>query len=221
MKQKILIGTNNPSKLTRMSACLDQQLYDCVSPAMLGLQVTIPENEATAEGNAREKALAFYQASKLPVLAADSGLVFLDLPRDHPDQPGVHVRRPAGHSVLTDDEDMIAYYTAVIRRHGGRLRAAWQDAWCFMINEETVLTFMDDDEILSRHAMLLVDFVSHSRHPGWPLDSLTYSEPLGKHWADLTHAEKAVAKEKDFIGFEDDQQRFRDWLALALSNLNQ
>ncbi|MGN0779759.1 MAG: non-canonical purine NTP pyrophosphatase [Aristaeellaceae bacterium] len=210
--KKLLIGTNNPSKFQWTASFFDVKEVTCVSPRQLGLQVDVPEQARTAEGNAIEKAIAFHRASGLPVLAEDSGLVFLDLPRDHADQPGVRVRRPAGHAPLTDDEEMLAWYLKLVHRHGGRLRAAWQDAWCFLTDETHYTTWMDDDALLARRALLMLDVPCKSRTPGWPLDSMTILEKNGKYLADMSTEEYQASSQHDAPELMEVRCRFRAWL---------
>lgn len=188
--KRILLGTNNPSKLAMLRQLAEADGVECVSPAELGLQVNPPENARDAAGNALEKAIAFHRACGLPVLAQDSGLVFTQLPMDHPDQPGVHVRRPKDHPPLTDDEEMLRYYQDVAHRHGGRLLAAWQDAWCFLQDEEHYALYTDDPNTLTSHAEWMLDTPCTARQPGWPLNSLFFSEETGKYWAENTAEEK-------------------------------
>ena len=98
--KRILIGTANPSKLPYLRGYFDGTDIECLSPADLDIgSFDAPENGKTAEENAVEKAAAWYRMAKMPVLALDAGLLFLDLPVDDPDQPGVHVRRAAGHTM--------------------------------------------------------------------------------------------------------------------------
>ena len=66
--KRLLIGTNNPSKLKLIASFFEPGQVECVSPAQLGLSVDPPEKARTAEGNAIEKAQAFHRASGLPVL---------------------------------------------------------------------------------------------------------------------------------------------------------
>lgn len=214
MKQRLLIGTNNPSKLKLMRSYVDPDQAECISPIDLSIHVDAPENARSAAGNALQKALAFHRATGLPVLTEDSGLIFLDLPLDHPDQPGVHVRRPAGRSTFNDDEEMLQYYANVIHRHGGTLRAAWQDAWCLLKDESHYATYADDVDTLSQHAMVLVDTPCEERHPGWPLDSLTFSKASNKYWAAMSIEEW----EKD-AAFESDRRQLIAWLQNQIDSL--
>ena len=99
----ILVGPNNPSKLALIRQDLVGLGVECVSPADLHLTDIPAETARSASENALLKAQAWHRASGLPVITEDSGLVFVDLPTDHPDQPGVFVRRVGGKT-LTDEE---------------------------------------------------------------------------------------------------------------------
>ncbi len=191
----LLIGTNNPSKLRVFEDYLAGLDIRCVTPASLGLQSIPAENERCALGNAIEKAKAWHRVTGLPVITEDSGLVFLDLPKNHPDQPGVMVRRASGHTM--DDEEMLAWYQAIIHRHGGQLRAAWEDAWCVLQSEEHYLTHVDTPETLAHHARLMIDRPCEKRLPGWPLDSLTYFPDLGKYKAEISLEAMGQTMQKD------------------------
>ena len=81
----LLIGTNNPSKLEIIRSYLVPLGVQVTSPSQLGLADIPAEQARTSVGNAIEKAKAWHKASGLPVITEDSGLVFLDLPQDHPD----------------------------------------------------------------------------------------------------------------------------------------
>ena len=206
----LLIGTNNPSKLAWIRHLLQATGVRCVSPGELGLSDIEAEHARTAEGNAIEKARAWHAASDLPVLTEDSGLVFLSLPEDHPDQPGVMVRRVHGHTM--DDEEMLRWYQAIIRRHGGTLQAAWHDAWCLMKDGDTYETWTDSREILAHRAITMVDEPCAVRTPGWPLDSLTYYPKLGKYRSELAKEEiEAVRYETDKAAEQDHRAMLR-WL---------
>lgn len=218
MKPRLLIGTNNPSKLQYIKALIDPDVVECVSPADLKLSIDAVEDARDAAGNALQKAIQFHRASGLPVITEDSGLVFLDLPFDHPDQPGVHVRRPAGVPPLTDDEDMLRYYCQVITRHGGSLRAAWQDAWCILLDEKHYAIRADDETSMLSGAMTLVDVPCNARNPGWPLDSLSISSINGKYWAELSHEEKAEARRLNAT-LDEDRRALMEWITSQIRKL--
>lgn len=206
----LLIGTNNPSKLELIKQLLRNTGVRCVSHAELGFSDVEAEHARIAEGNAIEKARAWHALSDLPVLTEDSGLVFLSLPEDHPDQPGVMVRRVHGHTM--DDEEMLRWYQAIIRRHGGTLQAAWQDAWCLLKDRNTHETWTDSSEILAHRAITLVDEPCAVRNPGWPLDSLTYYPKLGKYRSELAREDvEAVRYETDKAAEEEHRVMLR-WL---------
>lgn len=213
--KKILIGTNNPSKLRRIKDHLAGLAIECVSPAELGLSINAPENARDAIGNAYEKALAWHEASGLPVMTEDSGLLLLDLPSDHPDQPGVHVRRVAGHE-MTDDE-MIEWYSAVARRHGGKLRAVWQDAWCILADKKRYVFHIDDPEKSAGWIFLLTDTPCEARHPGWPLDSLSLGIHNGKYKAEMTIADMDSSFTNETTNGAEQRERLKQWMRDSIS----
>ena len=206
----LLIGTNNPSKLALIRQMVQETGIPCVSPGEAGLAEVEAEHARTAEGNAIEKARTWHAASGLPVLTEDSGLVFLSLPEEHPDQPGVLVRRVHGHTM--DDEEMLRWYQAIIQRHGGTLQAAWQDAWCLLKNHDTYITRADSREILTHRAITMVSTPCARRNPGWPLDSLTYYADLGKYRAELTPVEMMAVRYETDKAAESDHRAMLRWL---------
>lgn len=208
--KKILIGTNNPSKYHVFTDYLDGLGLELVSPAELGLTDIPAESTKSAAGNALEKARAWYHASGLPVVTEDSGLVFVDLPADHPDQPGVFVRRASGHYM--NDDEMLEYYSAIIHRHGGKLRAAWEDAWCICKDDEHYALHADSPDTLMHHARLMVDKPCATRLPGWPLDSLTFYPALNKYKAEMTIEEMHAATDALGTIAQTERQHLIDWL---------
>jgi XTP/dITP diphosphohydrolase len=98
MKQprKILIGSNNAHKLKEIQEILDA--FEFVTPASLGLDLDIDESGMTFAENAEIKARAFAQASGLPTLADDSGLMVEALDG----APGVHSHRYSPKPDATD-----------------------------------------------------------------------------------------------------------------------
>jgi XTP/dITP diphosphohydrolase len=88
---RLVIATHNPGKLTEMRELLAPYGIDAVSAGELGLAEP-EETGTTFQANARIKAEAAAQATKLPAFADDSGLVVDALAG----QPGIHSARWAG-----------------------------------------------------------------------------------------------------------------------------
>ncbi len=209
---KLLIGTHNPSKLAAMRARFaPEDGITCLSLDDLDIHVDIPEDAKDALGNARQKALLYHQASGLPVLAEDSGLIFLDLPDDHPDQPGIHVRRMQNGHVMEDDEEMLRWYQVIAHRHGGRLRAGWQDAYCIVLDETHVYTMTDDKTSLPC-VFDLIDLPCKARKPGWPLDSLSICPYNGRYFAEMTTEERQTAYHAHSDAARNRHEAFCHWL---------
>lgn len=71
---KLLIATGNPGKIKEIHALLLGLDLDLLTPAQMGLSITILEDGETYHANAARKAHAFAEAAGMPVLADDSGL---------------------------------------------------------------------------------------------------------------------------------------------------
>ena len=103
---KLLYGTGNPAKVAAMQNRLSGLGIELISLSDLRAQgreiPDVPETGNTPLENARQKALAYYEAFQMPVFSCDSGLYFEDVPEEI--QPGVHVRTVNG-VYLTDDQE--------------------------------------------------------------------------------------------------------------------
>lgn len=115
-KVRLLYATNNNSKVYNMRRRLENIPIEIITPKDLGIKVEVIEDGKTAIENAIKKAQAYYEQTKIPTIAGDSGLFIDNIPNDK--QPGLFVRRVNG-KVLTDNE-MIEYYTQLIKSIGGK-----------------------------------------------------------------------------------------------------
>lgn len=205
---KLLLGSNNANKASVVREHVRNLPVEVLQPADISLILAPQETEKTALENARLKALAFFRATGLPCIAEDSGLVFLDLPRSHPDQPGIHVRRANGHDMT--DEEMISYFALIAHKHGGKLRSAWLDAWALVIDEEHVFTFEADEDYA--WAFYLVDAPCRARCPGWPLDSIAVSMISGEYKAEISD------ESRPFFHQEISGNPAKEWLTAKLKD---
>ena len=71
---KIILASNNKSKLHEFSEILNPMGYEVITQAEAGADIEAEENGSTFEENAYIKAKAAYDLVKLPVIADDSGL---------------------------------------------------------------------------------------------------------------------------------------------------
>lgn len=197
---KLLYGTGNPAKLSAMKSRLETLDIEVIGLNDLkaeGIRIPeVPENGNTPLENARQKALAYYEAFQMPVFSCDSGLYFDRVPDEV--QPGVHVRNVNGKCL--SDEEMIEYYAGLVKQYGN-LTARYRNAICFIMNEKQIYESMDSS--LESEKFILTD-VPHSavRKKGFPLDSMSIDIKTNKYYYDLA-AEKLeqVAVEDGFLLF--------------------
>ncbi|MCM1415429.1 MAG: hypothetical protein NC430_05820 [bacterium] len=197
---KLLYGTGNPAKLATMKMRLEQLDIELIGLQDLAAEgKTIPEapeNGNTPLENARQKALVYYEAFRIPVFSCDTGLYFDNVPDEV--QPGVHVRNVGG-KCLSDDE-MITYYTGLAKKYGD-LRARYKNAICFVKDEERIYESMDP--VMESEPFLLTDR-PHSavQRKGFPLDSLSVDIKSGRYYYDLPQRKaNKVAVEDGFLQF--------------------
>src|SRR5439155_26862913 len=72
--RELLVATNNDGKLAEFRRLLSGLPVRVMGPAEIGLELNVPEPHLTYADNARDKAVAFCQASGLLALADDSGI---------------------------------------------------------------------------------------------------------------------------------------------------
>ena len=197
---KLLYATGNPAKFTAMQNRLFELGIELISLRDLRAQgipiPDVPETGNTPLENARQKALAYYEAFRMPVFSCDSGLYFEDVPEEI--QPGVHVRTVNG--VYLTDEQMLAHYTRLVKRYG-RLTAKYRNAICYVQDEEHVYEAMEPD--MESEKFWLTDKPHSSiRREGFPLDSISLDPRTGQYFYDLPEtAVDQVAVEEGFLIF--------------------
>ena len=208
----VLVGTCNPSKSKELiDMLLPFSEITPMTPWEIGKEnVDIRENEKSIRGNAIAKATAWAHIAHMPALAEDSGLLFPELPADHPDQPGQYVRRYHG-KCLSDDE-MLTHYIDIVRRHGGELTASWINCWCIAADEIHGMVY----ENRSRSFVLRTTACT-KRHPGWPLDSISYFPEAGKYLVEMDHNELNRMEEQEERK-ENRKAWFRQSLALLIDD---
>lgn len=177
---KVLFATTNPAKVKRYVAALEKRGIQVITINDLDKQVEVIENGRTALENAYIKAKAYYDATHITTIATDDNLFIEELPEEK--QPGANVRRINGKR-LTDDE-MIEYYTGLVKEYGERLTAKWVYGMVIYNGKEK------KEYTWSKSHFYFVAQPSEKRNPGYPLDSISVSPEHDKYFVDLSEQEK-------------------------------
>ena len=196
-RTKLLYGTGNPAKLEGMKRWLKPLDIELVGlQDMKGEMPSVEENGTTPLENAEKKAIAYYQAFRMPVFSCDSGLYIDGIPQE--EQPGIHVRTVNGRYL--SDEEMLEHYSGLARKYGD-LTARYRNAICLVLDEEHIYRAMDKS---MESAPFIITSRPHSaiRKKGFPLDSLSVDIRTGKYYYDLEEKElDQVATGEGFLDF--------------------
>jgi inosine/xanthosine triphosphate pyrophosphatase family protein len=205
---KILIGTTNPSKVTRFEEFLPDSGIEFLTLKDLGITAEPEETGKSPEENARIKA-AFYGQFCDRVICNDSGLYFDSIPMDDPRQPGLNIRAPKGRRL--NEEEMIAHYSSLISELGGKTLAYYLDGIA-VYRDGNVESYLDEQGKAA--AFYMVETPSPNRHPGWPLDSLSLNRNTLTYFTDHSNNIDDDAEEQIMVGAY--RQRVVDFLKRAL-----
>ena len=208
---KILIGTTNPSKISRFEGFLvgcDVEFYTLRD---LGIEAEPAEIGKDPKENAEIKA-RFYGQFFDVVICNDSGLYFDCLPLDDPRQPGLNIRTPSGRDRMSDEES-IEYYSALVHTLGGRVLAYYVDGIA-VYNRGVVSSFMENGELNRASAFYMVDTPSEKRQAGWPLNSISINVNTNDYFVDGGNNKYDPVREDIMIGKY--RQRVIEFLKTAL-----
>lgn len=189
---RLLYGTSNPAKLSHMKEMLQGLDVEIVGLSEIKMKVgEIDESGNDPLENARIKAIAYYKLVNMPVFSCDSGLYIegIDVKR----QPGIHVRRVNGKQLK--DEEMIEYYGNIAKELGGKTKAMYKNAICFIQDEERIFESMGDE--LGSEKFILTSIPHKNRNKGFPLDSISIDEKSGKYYMDIEDEENYGEKVRD------------------------
>ncbi len=180
--KKLIVGTTNPAKVDQIQGAL--KLLDLLVQGILP-DAEVPEiieDGETSQENAQIKALAYAKALGGKVFSIDNAL-FLDGLKPH-EQPGVHVRRIGGRVGRCTDEELIAHYSLIIARLGGRTTGRWDFGVCIAKPDGTA-----NSSVISSPRQF-TSFPSRMMIPGFPLESLQIDPVSGQYISEMTQDEK-------------------------------
>lgn len=183
---KILFATTNPAKVKKYGEELAKKNIELITLKDLDLNLHVEENGKDAIENACIKAKAYYEATGITTIGMDNTLFIEELPEEK--QPGTHVRRVNGKEL--SDEEMIEYYTNLVRENGSKLTAKWVYGMA-LYNGKEVKT-----HIWCKDHFYFVDTPSTQRNSGYPLDSISIIPEFNKYLVELTEEERKSYKEQ-------------------------
>lgn len=183
---KVLFATTNKAKVGKYKEALKERGIELITINDLDFKLDIDENGKNAIENAYIKAKAYYERTKISTIGMDNCLFIEELPEEK--QPGTHVRRVNGKELT--DEEMIEYYTNLIKEYGGKLTAKWVYGMVICNGRER------KEYSWSKSNFYLVDKPCEKRNPGYPLDSISVMPENNQYWLELTEEKKKESKEK-------------------------
>lgn len=187
--KKVLFATTNPAKVKKYKEALKEKGIELITIKDLDVKLEIEESGKNAIENAHIKAKAYYEKTKIPTIGMDNNLFIEELAEEK--QPGTHVRRINGKEL--NDEEMIEYYTNLVKENGGKLTAKW--VYGMVIYSEKGIK----EYTWAKDKFNFIEKPSQKRNPGYPLDSITIVPEFNKYLVELTEEDKKQYKNKDKI----------------------
>lgn len=190
---KVLFATANPAKVKRYASKLEKKGIEVLTLKDINLKLEVEETGKNAIENAYLKAKAYYEGTGIVSIGIDDNLFIEELPEEK--QPGTNVRRVNGKELT--DEEMIQYYTNLVKENGGKLTAKWVYGMVICNGKEPKQYTWAKDHFY------FVDKPCEKRTPGYPLDSISIMPEYNKYFVQLTQEEKNCNfnNEDDVIDF--------------------
>lgn len=178
---KLLFATTNPAKINKYKDGLKKNNIDLITIKDLNINLEIDESGKNALENAYIKAKAYYDLTGIPTVGMDNNLFIEGIPDEK--QPGTHVRRVNGKTLT--DEEMIEYYTNLVKENGRKLIAKWVYGMVIYNGKEK------KEFSWSKSNFYFLDTPCKKRNPGYPLDSIAFVPEHNKYLVELTKEERS------------------------------
>lgn len=174
--KKIVLASNNKSKLREMREVLKEFDIEVISQSETGINIDAEETGTTFKENAEIKARAVYNILHIPVISDDSGLCVDYLNG----APGIYTSRYAGENA-TDDDRMNKLVNALKDAKDDERGCHYTSCVCY-IDENGISHFFEE------YCKGYVAKEKKGNH-GFGYDPIVVVEN-GKHVAELTDEEK-------------------------------
>ena len=172
---KAVLASNNKKKMVEMRAILGELGVEVLSQAEVGVSIEPEENGTTFEENSRIKAVAIMEATSLPAIADDSGLVVEALDG----APGVYSARYGGEGL-----DDTGRWQLLLKNMEGKENRA-----CKFVSV-ICCAFPDGTQLMARGEVHGVVAQGPSGEGGFGYDPIFWLPEQGKSMAELTAEEK-------------------------------
>jgi inosine/xanthosine triphosphate pyrophosphatase family protein len=187
---KVFLATNNGGKIERFKNLLqhidkDIEVY---TPKDLHIEVVdVIENGKTLAENARLKANAYFGKVDMPILSNDTGFYvegegFVDAPK----RKALEGADEKSLSEMGVSDKLLNFWKGVATKHGGKVNAAWVEAFVALYPKGEV------KEAESRREIILTDQEFGTPHPQMPVRALYYSKATNKPSIQHTHEEEIL-----------------------------
>ena len=182
---KLLFATGNENKYKLMKRRLKEfSEIEVLMPKQINVKINVDENGKTAEENAIKKAKAYYNETKIAIIAEDSGLWVEKFSEE--DQPGLFVKRINGREDLSDEE-ILNCYIEKLNNIGGQSNARYKTGIAVINEKGEVFSKTVDEEMF----LLTADKNNKGYIKGGLLDVISYDPINKKYFNELTEEEKS------------------------------
>lgn len=168
---EVLFATKNPAKIKYYAEELKKEKIQVCTLSDQHVDCKVEETGENAIENAKIKAKAYYEQTKMKTIAIDDTLYLEGVSKE--DQPGAKVRRIKGKELT--DEEMLTYYIALVHKYGGKVQAKWVKGVAIYDGKEFQTHQVEGSNFY------LVETISNVRHEGYPLDSITILPELNQY----------------------------------------
>ena len=166
---KVLFATTNPAKVKKYKKALEEKGIELLTLKDLHINIKVEETGKNAIENAYIKAKSYYEVAHIPTIGMDNCLFVEEL----------------------TDEEMIEYYTNLVKKHGKKLTAKWVYGMVIYKGKEV------KEYTWSKSDFYFVDKPCEKRNPGYPLDSISIVPEFNKYLVELTEEEKTKNNRKN------------------------
>lgn len=199
--KEILIATNNNYKKEQFEYLLEDFNLKIKTLEDFDFDDKVDENKETAVENAHLKAKFWFEKTKLPTLADDSGLEIDALNNE----PGIKARRWAGYFEDTvSDEEWLEYLLERMKdvpyeKRTAKFRSAW-------------VLFLPNGEVISREFILpfhILEKPLKTYPKGSPISAVRFNPEYGKMEMELTNEEKWNKLKKEIDNWKEFSKYFK------------